>query len=159
MRNPTFNAILQEMADLHDSKNHDYADNDNPYSNFEGAAKIAGVTVPEVFQVMIGIKVERMRQLTSGKEPNHESLADTRRDAAVYLVLWEAWERAQGHRPLRELFSANLDKATAERRRVSADILGEHAAIPWDDWDDQVYDEHPGADSQEERSKTHGEAT
>ena len=149
MRNPTFNAILDEMAALHDSKNHDYADNDNPYSNFEGAAKIAGVTVPEVFQVMVGIKVERMRQLTSGKQPNHESLADTRRDAAVYLILWEAWERAQGPLTVREAWQQAIADAVFEDR-TSSGVFGKYEAIPDDDWDDQVHGEYPGADALQE---------
>ena len=42
---------------------------------------------------MIGIKMERLRQLMSGKSPNHESLEDTLMDAANYLALWQGYRR------------------------------------------------------------------
>jgi hypothetical protein len=93
-KNPDFDAVLREMTELHDSKNNDYADDGNPYSNFEGSARSSGVDVDTVFMVMIGIKVERLRQLTSGTVPNHESIADTRMDLANYVVIWEAYTRS-----------------------------------------------------------------
>lgn len=93
MRNPTFSAILDEMERTHDRKNEDYAEDGNPYSNFEGAAAIAGVDPNTVFHALIGIKSERLRQLMTGKTPNNESLEDSILDLAVYATLWLAWRR------------------------------------------------------------------
>ena len=87
--------VLADMEALVASKCHDYADDANVYSNFEGSARIAGVSVETVFHVMIGIKIERLRQLTSGKVANHESLEDTLMDAANYFALWIGYRRQQ----------------------------------------------------------------
>jgi len=93
--NHPVHGVLSDMAALVASKASDYADDENVYSNFEGAARIAGVSVDVVFNVMIGIKMERLRQLMSGKSPNHESLEDTLMDAANYLALWQGYRRQQ----------------------------------------------------------------
>jgi hypothetical protein len=87
--------VFAECADLVDSKCHDYADTDNVFSNFEGAAAITGLSVPQVFHVMIGIKMERLRQIMSGKNMNFESAEDTMMDLTNYAALWIAWEREQ----------------------------------------------------------------
>ena len=87
-RNPAFDALLQRMADIHDKKNEDYAQDGNPYSNFEEAAAAAGVTVDQVFAVLMGIKQARLKELMrSGKVPNNESTQDTKLDLAVYAAL------------------------------------------------------------------------
>lgn len=96
MRNPRFAALLAEMGQLHDSKNADYASDGNPYSNFEEAAAVAeGFTgVDAVFAALIGVKLARLRELTSaGKTPNHEGIEDTRKDLAMYAALWASYYR------------------------------------------------------------------
>ena len=92
--NPKFHALLASMGDTHDAKNADYAEDGNPYSNFEFAAAFAGVTVEQVFDVLIGVKQARLLNLTRpGKEPKHESIADTRLDQAVYVALKASYHR------------------------------------------------------------------
>jgi hypothetical protein len=88
---PKFRMLLQEMQELHDRKNHDYAQDGNPFSNFEQAATLAeGFTGTDaVFAALIGVKLARLRELLSkGKAPNNESIEDTRRDLAMYAALW-----------------------------------------------------------------------
>ena len=88
MHNPKFNKLIEKIKIIHDKKNSDYATAENPFSNFEEAAEFAGVTVDQVFATLIGIKEARLKELTSsGKQPNNESIQDTRLDAAVYAVL------------------------------------------------------------------------
>lgn len=88
MRNPKFNALLQHMAELHDRKNSDYAVDGSPYSNFEFAAKYAGVGVDVVFDVLLGIKQARLNALyANGRDPKNESVQDTLIDRAVYAAL------------------------------------------------------------------------
>lgn len=97
MRNPVFAGLLDEMRVLHERKNHDYANDDNPYSNFEQAAETAAgfVGVDAVFAALIGVKLARLRELTrTGKAPNNESLQDTRTDLAMYAALWAAYHRS-----------------------------------------------------------------
>jgi hypothetical protein len=94
MNNPRVKMLLHELDELHDRKNNDYAQDENPYSNFEEAAQFAaGFTgVDAVFAVLIGIKMARLRELTrSAKTPNNESIADTRKDLAMYGVLWASF--------------------------------------------------------------------
>ena len=92
MRNPAFHALLAEIGALHEKKNHDYASDSDPYSNFTEAAETArGFSgIDAVYATMIGIKLARLRQLTGGKVPNNESIADTRRDLATYALIWAA---------------------------------------------------------------------
>ena len=91
---PVF-AVFDRMRATVESKANDYADDGNVYSNFEGAAHLAGTTVDEVFMMLIGVKVERLRQLMSGKEPNHEAIDDTRIDLANYAALWQGYAEEQ----------------------------------------------------------------
>lgn len=86
--NAKFHKALDKMREVHDKKSADYANDENRYANFEYAAKFAGVTVDQVFAVLIGVKEARLLELqSSGKVPNNESIEDTLLDAAVYSVL------------------------------------------------------------------------
>lgn len=85
--------VLEDMKNLIAGKANDYADNEDVYSNFRGAARIAGVSAETVFAVLVGVKIERLRQLMSGKEPNFESIEDTLLDLANYSALWLGFRR------------------------------------------------------------------
>jgi hypothetical protein len=93
MRNPKFDAHLETMRSLHDAKNADYADDGNPYSNFEFAAKVGGCSVDTVFRVLIGVKLARLDELLKGKSPKHESLDDSVLDLSVYTALWASYRK------------------------------------------------------------------
>jgi hypothetical protein len=120
--NHPVHGVLSDMAALVESKANDYADDENVYSNFEGSARLTGRTVDEVFHVILGIKMERLRQLMTGKVPNHESIEDTLMDAANYFALWLGYRRQEeeklyvavsssvGFPPAREVFGIQLDK-------------------------------------------------
>ncbi len=93
---PHFKQLLDDMWELHQKKNHDYAHNDNPFSNFEEAAAEAGLTVDQVFKVMVGIKNARIRELErSGKSPANESLEDSYMDRLMYCALQLAYRRRE----------------------------------------------------------------
>src|SRR5262245_56376016 len=88
-------AVLEKMAAIHEKKAHDYAADSNPYSNFEKAAAFAGVTVDQVFAVLLGIKQARIEELTrSGKEPNNEAIEDSYVDLATYATLRASYRMA-----------------------------------------------------------------
>jgi hypothetical protein len=92
-RSPKFLMLLDEMRELHDKKNHDYASDGDPFSNFKFAALVAdGFRGKDaVYAVLIGVKLARLKELTAnGKKPNNESIDDTRRDLAMYATLWAA---------------------------------------------------------------------
>ena len=88
--------MLTVLQHLPAAKSHDYAQDGNPFSNFEEAATSAGVSVDTVFAVMMGIKQARLKELQAAhKTPHHESLDDTRVDLALYAVLRAAYARKQ----------------------------------------------------------------
>lgn len=82
---------LEDMVSTYSSKNKDYADTDNPYSNFEDTAYDVGIDDFEdidAVRVAISTKVGRLRTLKqSGKAPENESVVDTYRDLAVYSLI------------------------------------------------------------------------
>ena len=94
--NPDFDLLLEDMRALHERKGHDYARTDNPYSNFEEAAKEAGVDTNTVFKVMVAIKNARIRELeSSGKTPENEALLDSYMDGLMYKALQLSYMRRQ----------------------------------------------------------------
>jgi len=83
--NPAFDKILREMGELHDRKNEDYSDKENPLSVFEETASIVDIPIEKVFMVLIAIKMIRLRVLLKkGKKPNFETKRDTKIDLANY---------------------------------------------------------------------------
>ncbi len=113
---PVF-AVFDRMRATVESKANDYADDSNVYSNFEGAAHLAGVTVDEVFMTLIAIKVERLRQLMAGTVPNHESIDDTRIDLANYAALWQGYAEEQARY---EKLGAIVEKAIHSQATMNA---------------------------------------
>jgi hypothetical protein len=83
---PRFYQLLEEIADLHSRKNHDYAKTDDPLSNFKKAASL-GIEPWRGVLVRMSDKFARLEQLAGGKEPKNESLRDTLIDLAVYSLL------------------------------------------------------------------------
>jgi len=83
------------MKEIHESKSHDYAKDNDPFSNFKRSAEIAAVSPNIVFQVMIGIKIARLEELLRGKEPKNESIEDSFIDLANYCVLWGAFYKGK----------------------------------------------------------------
>lgn len=95
---PTFYSLLEEIAETHDRKSHDYASNESPYGNYHFAGYLATLFSHSYhdagFVGRIGEKIYRLANLEkSGKEPNNESIEDTERDIAVITVLWMADRR------------------------------------------------------------------
>jgi hypothetical protein len=94
--NPHFEQLLKDMLELHERKGHDYARDENPYSNFEEAAAEAGTDVNTVFKVMVGIKNARIRELErAGKSPKNEALLDSYMDGLMYRALQLSFLRKQ----------------------------------------------------------------
>ena len=91
-----FHELLKTMGDIHNKKSHDYAQKDNPFSNFERAAELVkwfNNPIDQVFAGIIGIKLARLAELSNGKTPNNESIDDTRIDLSNYCVLWTAYHQ------------------------------------------------------------------
>lgn len=86
MRNPKFNALLEELSAIHERKNHDYSQDDDPLSNFKAASAL-GVMPSKGVMVRMSDKWSRIQQLSSGKTAKNESLRDSLIDLAAYSLL------------------------------------------------------------------------
>lgn len=83
---PRFYALLEEIAELHSRKNHDYAPSSEPLANFRMAEKL-GVPGWKGVLVRMSDKWSRIQQLASGKTAKNESLRDSLIDNAVYSLI------------------------------------------------------------------------
>lgn len=83
---PRFYALLEEIADLHSRKNHDYARSDEPLSNFT-RAKAFGIEPWRGVLIRMSDKWGRIEELSKGKTPKNESLRDSLIDNAVYSLI------------------------------------------------------------------------
>src|SRR4051812_27218090 len=94
-RNPHYLKLVQELTEIHERKNTDYASADDPYSNFIYADMMMepfkNYPVHRVFVALLGVKLARMSQLLSGRTPLNESLADSFRDEPNYNLIWASY--------------------------------------------------------------------
>lgn len=83
---PRFYALLEELADLHARKNHDYAKSDEPLSNFT-RSRALGVEPWRAVLIRMSDKWSRIEQLSGAKVPKNESMRDSLIDLAAYSLL------------------------------------------------------------------------
>lgn len=109
MSTPLIAEILARIQAIHDKKNADYAQEGNPFSNFERAAILASWfnnPVDKIFATLIGIKLARLAELLNGKIPLNESIDDSFLDENTYSVLWNAFNQHRTMCTVKE----NVDK-------------------------------------------------
>lgn len=102
---PEFLSALDRMAVIHKTKNDDYADPANAFSNFDVQEYISTLFYnarDRVFAAMFAVKLARLSTLLNKSDkPNHESIEDTFIDAANYILLWRAdYIRRNAKRPI-----------------------------------------------------------
>lgn len=90
---PTFYDLLEEMAETHDKKSHDYTSDSNPSGNYHFAGKLASLFAHSHedagFVSRLGEKMYRLANLESSQKiALNESIEDTERDIAVIVALW-----------------------------------------------------------------------
>lgn len=91
---PEFIKLLNDSKEVHLKKRHDYALEDNPFSNFERSAIIMSWfndPVDKSFANLVGTKLARLAELRNGKSPKNESIYDTLLDLGTYCFLWGAY--------------------------------------------------------------------
>jgi hypothetical protein len=90
----SFIEALEKMRIVHEKKNEDYADVNNPFSNFDVSEYLISQFNSDrdkTFVWPIATKLARLSTLlNSKKEPNHESIEDTLIDIANYVLLWRS---------------------------------------------------------------------
>jgi len=94
---PTFYKLLEKMAQVHDTKSHDYASNQNPYGNYHFAGMLSKIfhnPDDAGFIGRIGEKLFRLANLENdGKMVLNEKVEDTEDDICVIVTLWMADRR------------------------------------------------------------------
>jgi hypothetical protein len=92
-----FLKLMDDLKELHSRKSKDYAQTENPFSNFERAADLANWftdPVDKIFASLIGIKLARLAELRKdNRAPQNESIADSFADLTCYAGLWTAYYR------------------------------------------------------------------
>lgn len=85
---PRFYLLLEELANLHSSKNHDYATDENPLRNLKSCEKM-GIPAWKGVMVRLTDKWDRISNFVlKGKlEVSNETVLDTLMDNAVYSLL------------------------------------------------------------------------
>ena len=85
---PKFYKYLDEMAETHSRKNHDYSVASDPLSNFKECARQVGCTPFQVVHMHLANKMARIQQLAQKENlVKGEGLIDSLMDLAVYAVL------------------------------------------------------------------------
>lgn len=95
-RIPEFIELLEQSKAIHFRKNQDYANESNPFSNFERSAELISWfsnSVDKAFIALIGAKLTRIAELSDGRIPNNESLDDSFLDLVTYCGLWAAYAK------------------------------------------------------------------
>lgn len=118
--------LLDEMAELHEKKHHDYANDENPTGNYHFAGMVANLFSHSAqdagFVGRIAEKIYRLATLEGGrKEPLNESIADTERDIAVIVVLWMADRRARREKKLFTQIKKQMDDGMEKLARLSVE--------------------------------------
>lgn len=92
-RIPGFIATLDKIRSLHEKKNQDYAQANNPFSNFDFAEFVMSQFKNErdkTFLWPVATKLARLAVLlSSSNPPNNESIEDSFDDIATYIILWK----------------------------------------------------------------------
>lgn len=122
---PEFLEALKIMEKVHISKNEDYADPSNPFSNFDVQAYISSLFKNDrdkVFACMIAVKLARLATLLNKEDkPNNESIEDTFIDQANYTLLWRSDYIRRNKRKL----LTNLKETIEEIDKIKLPIYGE----------------------------------
>ena len=85
---PRFYELLELEAQLHSSKNQDYAKEESPLSNFYLVAESLGIKPSDVALMHIATKYFRIVNLSQeGREAMNESKEDTLSDMAIYAKI------------------------------------------------------------------------
>jgi len=91
----------EKIMDTLVKKGEDYAK--DPLSNFQYASSLAKISTEQSILNQIGIKVARIHNLVDQKDPNFESIQDSRLDLIGYLILWEYHFQELAKSPISEI--------------------------------------------------------
>lgn len=82
-----FLALLDEVAEMHRTKSHDYGSADDPLANIRNGAEFVGIEPWRAAMVRLSDKVTRLASYNRTGRLNHESVEDSLLDLASYALL------------------------------------------------------------------------
>lgn len=103
-----FHEILHELGDLHDKKQRDYGNNDDPFANVT-ASKDWGIEPHVGALLRMNDKVQRLKQWIQTGTLANEGAHDSMRDIAVYAIIalvLDEWDDAV--EPINKVVPANI---------------------------------------------------
>ena len=130
-RIPEFLNTLKQMEEVHVKKNEDYADSNNPFSNFDVSEYLISQFKHDrdkTFVWPIATKLARLATLLNGRQkPNNESIEDSMVDIANYVILWKCdYQLNKGKRAFFEnespLYRMLNDKANQQIKERSSKV-------------------------------------
>jgi len=86
MQNPRFHKLLDKIREIHDSKSHDYAGTEDPFSNFRQCEKF-GIPAWKGLMVRMSDKWSRLTNLATKDAKVNESFEDTLLDLSIYSLI------------------------------------------------------------------------
>lgn len=125
---PEFYALLEEAAETHHRKSHDYASNDNPSGNYHFAGKVALLFAHSEqdagFVGRIAEKIYRLANLEGSKKSAlNETVADTETDILTITALWMADRRRRRNNQSQALHSAiNMGDISPEQLGIISSV-------------------------------------
>jgi len=84
--NPEFYLLLDKIAKMHDSKNADYANSDDPFANFRMCENM-GLDAWKGCLVRMGDKFQRISEFARKGTVENEKIEDTFLDLAIYSLI------------------------------------------------------------------------
>lgn len=82
-----FLALLDEVAEMHRTKSHDYGSANDPLANIRNGAEFVGIEPWRAAMVRLSDKVTRLASYNRTGRLNHESVEDSLLDLASYALL------------------------------------------------------------------------
>jgi len=80
--------FFKECSDMLEKKAHDYAQDNDCFSNFKKIAMLADTSVPKVLLMFLAVKLARLAELIAkGKSEVGESMQDTLSDMSNYSCI------------------------------------------------------------------------
>lgn len=94
---PNFIRLVDKVKEIHEAKNHDYASDNDPHSNFKFTQNFIELFGPDIpswclpYLSLIGTKLARLKELIGPhKISRNEPVEDTFIDLVAYCGLWGA---------------------------------------------------------------------
>lgn len=88
---PRFYQLIDKMVEIHSSKNHDYAGQEEPLSNFKIVYELTKDIPDSPFKVALTRLIEKILRICNiasiGNAVSDETINDTLLDSAVYSLL------------------------------------------------------------------------